>query len=207
MAYDDLLTVGEVIQSSLSSSSAVEDEPGVVQSSIQDVQGMIESYLRQPVMIHKRTQGVLAHEWMSDELPDDHRWRIWAEARPVVEIDSPSEVSIRYDNEQLVRDQAENGTIDYFAGWKRSDQALSNLPTGSNEALDGLTTEPPTLPQDIRKAAIKLVLFDMGELVHDTGFTETTTNTPGGTMTIRGPEQGFEDRQLSNLSTYRRPAF
>jgi len=205
--FDQILTVFEVQDAALSSSTAVEDDPAQVQEAILDVQDRISTYIDQPVMIHKRTQGIATHDWLEDEVEDTTQYRVWADARPVVEVDNPTEVTIRFDEQQLVREKSENTKAVYFAGWKRRDQALSDLPTSSGEDLDGLTTEPPTLPRDIRRIAIRLVLFTLNEAEHSAGMGSTSTTVQGGSITVDGPDQSFVRTQMRKLDAYKRSPF
>lgn len=58
--------------------------------------------------------------------------------------------------------------VNAFCGFRRRDQVLSNptsdqtqLPTGSGEALEGLTVLPDTLPGIVRRVALRLAISEM----------------------------------------------
>jgi hypothetical protein len=205
--YSKFLTTSEIDTAALASSDAAKDEKVVVSRLISDVQRRIESYISQPLMIHRDTQGIRRWEWSEDEVQDgDFAVYAWADHRPVVQVDG--EVSVRFSKDRFVKDHRDDLRVDYFAGYVRDDTDLADLPTASGEELDGLSERPPTLPQDIRRVAIKLVLYELNQAEHRQGMGTTTAAIGGGeSITIEGPDPGFPERQLKQLDPYKRPAF
>lgn len=174
--YRDILRVGEVLENDLDTDPGGGD-PGVIQSAIQDVTGWIAVQIgvdSGTPIIHRTKQGVTRREWLRDDVQEDTTYRAWANERPVVQVVSPSDVSVRYDNKQLLRDDREASIVEYFAGWKRRDTSASDLPTGTGEDLDGLTETVPTLPDDIRRIALILVLYEIGRIEYGTAVQQTT---------------------------------
>jgi hypothetical protein len=203
--WDDILEYSDIEVSSLSSSSAVEEEPHAVVEAAQDAQQRIATYIGHPVMIHSHTQGIQRWEWTEDDVEDG--MKAWADHQPVVEIES-GDVGVRFGGDRLIKDYRDDLKTTYFAGYIREDQSLSDLPTSGGDPLEGLTTEPPTLPPDIRRVAIRLTLYELNRAEHRSGMGTTTASIGGGdSITIEGPDPGFPERQLSQLDPYRRPGF
>jgi len=201
---EQILTISAVLDGALSSSDYSGAE-AQVKEAILDAQGLIENHLHQKVMVHRTTQLVEPRDWLVDERTDTTKVRAWAETQPVVQVVSPPELSVRIGgSRQFVRNEAQVTEAEYFAGWRRRDQALSDLPTGTDERLDGLTTEPPPLPGEIRRVALNLTLYALNEAEHAPGITDRQQATGAGTVTISGPDPGFEQRQLRKLDRYRR---
>jgi len=203
--WDDLLTPGEVQTAAVESSSVFEDNPGgVVEETIRDVQDRIARYLGMDPMVHKRTEGLRRRDWLEDETADPQTYRAWADHQPIVEVESPSEVSARFDAKQLTRSRPAAGRVMYFAGWRRSKQTLSDLDGSSGGDLTNLTTEPEPLPRDIRLVAIRLVVFYVTDGEHGAGIGQVTQAVGSGqTTTVEGPEPNFEQNELRKLSGYK----
>lgn len=203
--WDDILDYSDIEVSSLSSSSAVEDEPPAVVAAARDAQRRMASYIGHPLMIHSHTQGIRRWQWTQDDVEDGVK--AWADHQPVVEVSS-GDVDVRFGGDRFTKEHRDDLKVTYFAGYIREDQSLSDLPTSSNDPLDGLSTEPPTLPPDIRRVAIRLTLYELNVAEHRSGMGTTTASVGGGgSVTIEGPDPGFPERQLSQLDSYRRPGF
>ena len=189
--WDDILTVEEVQDAALASSSAVEENPSdVVEDAVRDAQDRIATYLGMDPMVHRLKQGIRAHEWLEDETLDPVQWRAWADHQPAVEVQSPAEVTIRHDGLQFLRDEPKALTADYHAGWRRSDQTLSDLDGSNSGDLTDLTTEPPALPGDIRRTAIALTLFQIVDAEHGQAIGQMTQAVgTAGTITVQGTDQ------------------
>lgn len=198
-----IITVSEVEQEALSSTQVPSDEGIATERAIEEAQARIAGYLRRPVMIHETTEGI--ERWLKDELRENY-WRYRTKAWPIVQVQS-DEYSIRHDDRHLTRDTRRKETVTYFAGWKRRRQSLSDLPTGGGEALDGLTTEPPTVPSDIRRVALKLTLHELIQTEEGVGIQTLTEATAGGTTTVNGPDPQTPMRLLDSISHYRSDPF
>jgi len=203
--WDDILDYSDIEVSSLSSSSAVEDEPPAVVEAARDAQRRMASYVGHRLMIHSHTQGIQRWQWTQDDVTDSVK--AWADHQPVVEISS-GDVDVRFGKDRFTKEYRDDLKVTYFAGYIREDQSLSDLPTSSSDPLDGLSTEPPTLPPDIRRVAIRLTLYELNVAEHRSGMGTTTASVGGGnSITIEGPDPSFPERQLSQLDPYRRPGF
>jgi len=204
--WEQLITVDEVIQGSLDSTDAPTDEPIEARRAIQDVTQMIAEHLGFKPIVHKHTQGIEPWAWTRDEAEADQTVRTWADVRPIVQITSPTDIDARFDGYQFTT-SGRPGTAEkvvYFAGWKRKKQALSDLPTGTGEALDGLTETPEDLPSDIRRAALELTLYVLNKAESPVGMGSRSTTVQGGNITIDGPDPQFVNRTLRSLDTHRR---
>lgn len=204
-AWDDILTLSEVQDDSISSSSAVADNPNnVVEGAIRDAQDRIADHIGRDPIVHRTKDGLRYDDWEVDDTKDPAKYRAWADDWPLVEIQSPSEVSIRRDNRQFLRDTRKVTEVDYHAGWKRRDQSLSDIDGTNSGTLTALTTAPNDLPRDIRRTALKLTLFYLTEAGHQVGIgrVEQVVGS-GGTMTVEGVDTGFVERQLRRLNKYK----
>jgi len=202
--WDDILTVQEVQDAALGSTSTVDDNPdGVVEGAIRDAQDRIATYLSMDPIVHRRKESVALHDWIKDKTLDPTQHRAWASHQPVVEVESPSEVSVRHDSRQFLRQSPRPLTVDYFAGWKRSDQSLSDFNGTNSGTLTELGTEPSDLPGDIRRSVIALVLFELVDAEHGAliGQMQQAVGS-AGTITVEGTDRTFVDRQLRRLEPY-----
>jgi TusA-related sulfurtransferase len=198
-----ILTVADVEQEALGSTSVPGEEGLVTQRAIEEAQARVAAFLRRPVMIHKATEG--AGNWHRDET-GDKRWRYRGRSWPVVQVET-SGYDARFDDRHLVASTPESDQVTYFAGWKRRDRSLSDLPTGSGEALEGLTTEPPTVPGDIRRVALKLTLHELIQTEEGIGIQTLSQATGGGVATVNGPDPQAPRRLLKSISSYRTSPF
>jgi len=199
----DLLTVQEVQDAALSSSSAATDNPsGVVEEAIRDVQGAITDYLGMAPIVHDRTERIEHHEWREDDTAtnSDKNWIAWARHQPIVEVESPSDVSIYFDSRRFEHDKPDDLRVRYFAGYKRSDQISGE----QQSRLTDLGTTPPNLPNDIRRVAIKLTLFELTEMEHGAGIGQVQQAVGQGQQTtVEGTDAQFVRRQLRRLSGHK----
>ena len=198
-----ILTVPDVEQEALGSTSVPGGEGLVTQRAIDEAQARVARFLRRPVMIHKATEGTGA--WLRDET-GDNRWRHRARSWPVVQVET-SGYDGRFDDRHLTTSTPEADQVTYFAGWTRRNQSLSDLPTGPGEPLEGLTTEPPTVPQDIRRVALKLTLHELIQTEEGIGIQTLTQATGGGVATVNGPDPQAPRRLLNSISSYKTSPF
>jgi hypothetical protein len=198
-----ILTVPDVEQEALGSTEVPAEEGPPTERAIAEAQARIAGYLRRPVMIQKATEGV--GPWLRDGATDK-RWRYRTAAWPIVQVETQG-YSIRHDDRHLTRDEREQETVTYFAGWKRKSQSVSDLPTGDGEALGGLTTEPPVVPGDIRRVALKLTLHELIQTEQGVGIQTLMQATGGGTATVNGPDPQAPRRLLNSISSYKTSPF
>jgi hypothetical protein len=200
----DILTPSAVVDAAMQGTSAPEEFPAEVQREIRDVQDQMASYVGYPLMATRHTQGIRRYDWLIDETQDD-TWRWHADRVPVVEVLSPSGISIRFDEQQLTTDEPDAVHVTYVAGYRRQNQALSDLPTGSGEALDGLTVEPPALPGVIRSVALRLTIARITDVAAGTlGARREAAVGSQDLVTIEGMDRGFEQREMRKLDPYKR---
>lgn len=199
----DLLTASQVQDAAQGASDSVTDNPDtVVESAIRDVQDMIASYLDRDLIAHKRTERVRREEWMRDETASGStsEWIAWADHQPVIEVVSPNEVSLYFDSRQFVRERPQPTRVEYFAGWRRSDQTNDE----QQGRLTDLATEPEPLPEDIQRVAINLTIFVIEHAGQIPGITDREIAFGGGqSIRTSGVDTGFVDRQLSRLDQYK----
>lgn len=198
-----MLTVQQVQAAAQGASDDVTDNPdGVVEQAIRAVQGLIESHLDKPLLAHERTERVRREEWMEDETASgsELEWVAWADHQPVIEVESPDEVSLYFDHRHFVRERPEPTRVRYFAGWRRNDQT-----GGEQQArFDDLDTKPDPLPNDIRRVAIKLVIFQIEHAGQVPGITDREIAFGGGqSIRTSGVDSSFVERELSRLDSYK----
>lgn len=197
MADTAMLTAQTVIGAALSSSRAAEEEPVEVQRAIGAAQGMIESYLDRPLMAQVHTERLSRYDWTEERRTDGTTWLAWAGVQPIIEVQSPSEVSA-LGTDRFERDRPQPGPVDYIAGWRREDQNKSDFDASPSE-------DPPELPGDIRRVGVEVTLYLLNEAEHSAGMGSTEQAVGGGsTVTISGMDTGFIRRKLSMLDPYKR---
>jgi len=186
-----------VQKAALSSSNAVEDEPGEVAASIEAAQGMIERHLDRALMAQVHTDRLSRYDWTEQLRANENKWHTWAEVQPLVEVRSPDEVQ-KLSADRFLRDTVRPGPVEYVAGWRRKDQDKEDFGLS-------LTETPPVLPADIRRVGIELCLYLLNEAEHSAGMGSTEQAVGAGqTVTISGMDTGFINRKLSRLNGYKR---
>jgi hypothetical protein len=192
-----VITPQDIENDALGSSTAAQEDKGVVYTAIRDAQAAIESYLDRPLQPEKQTQRVTRHDWLRHRHDTENYWTAWADVQPIVEVRSPDEVS-KDDPEHFRADYQQGYDIEYVAGWRRSDQSAGDFGLS-------LTEDPPRLPGDIRRVATQLTLFLLHEAEQGAGMGQTEQAVgSAGTVTISGPDSGFMQRKLSRLDSYKR---
>jgi hypothetical protein len=202
----DILDLSEVLDATLDSTDVPEDFAAQTLREIRDVQGRIAQYLGYDVMAHAHTEAIRRHDWTYDETASgtSATFRAALQEGPIVEVLSPSDVSVRFDGTQVTKDDREPVQVTYVAGYRRADQALSDLPTGSGEALDGLTVAPDALPADVRSVALRIVMARMVEVASGTlGRGREVAIGTNDLVRVEGTDPQFERRELAKLSSYK----
>jgi len=217
MSYRDLITYDRL--KAADSAKITENEAEAeVRSVIEGVSSLIRSRLGRVVIVEPVTQRFAPHDWTEDETTrGSSDVRAYADEQPLVEIapdaDQPDDLvegaEIR-DNRTFRAQTNAPGALRYFAGWRRPDQVLANpnsdeveLPTDTDEALDGLTTLPDTLPAVFQEVAIDVTLHVIKR--RDENLGQRSTRSIGGQeFVVEGADSGFLRRQLSRLSEYDR---
>jgi len=216
MSYRDLITYDRLKAADSAKITENEAEPEV-RAVIQGVSSLIRSRLGRVVIVEPVTQRFAPHDWTEDETVRGSDVRAYADEQPLVEIapdaDQPDDVveGVEIRSDRTFRGQTNApGALRYFAGWRRPDQVLSNpgsneveLPTDPDEALDGLTTLPRTLPAVFQQVAIDVALHVIKR--RDENLGQRSTRSIGGQeFVVEGADSGFLSRQIGRLSEYDR---
>jgi hypothetical protein len=217
MDYRDLITYDRLKAADSAKITENEEEPEI-RAVIQGVSSLIRSRLGRVVIVEAETQRFAPHDWTEDATTyASSDMQAYADEQPLVQIapdeDQPSDVvdgvEIRTDRTFRAPTNAP-GALRYFAGWRRPGQVLSNpgsgetvLPTGTDEALEGLTTLPQALPAVFQEVAIDLTLHVLKR--RDENLGQRSTRSIGGQeIVVEGADSGFIRRQISRLSRFDR---
>jgi hypothetical protein len=223
VSYRHLIT-GEALYEADPSAAIVADKSESLGSEmkglIESVTTLIEGHLgldgpQSGLIVRRHTQAIERHQWTGSDALDG--WVAWANQRPVLQIDAGGDdlsgIRIaRTDPYRLARGAPEAGTITYFGGFRRPDQAIrdasvsgaeSELPTGSSEPLEGLTTLPPTLPGAVQGAAAHIALHVLQNRKQGRLGRRTQQSFGSQQVTIEGADPQYVRRQLGRLDTLR----
>lgn len=164
---------------------------------IRDVTEAIESYLDRKLMVRKWDVDIQRWQWEENKALGkvQHLPGHW----PVVQVETAG-VTISNDGVRLLagdrKDEAE-----LYAGYKRRDQALADL----QGELPALTETPDELPYDIRRVAMRLVMYELTQALQNTYAVSSVTKTAGGaTAEITKARADVYAEELARLSTHRR---
>jgi len=208
MAYDDLITFKRLRQANAGNAVGELLEIGPeAKTVISGVSSLIRSRLGRVVIVQKVSQRIAPHDWTDDETTRGSEVRAYADEQPLVEVTSTGDVTA---SDLSIRTKSTFqapgvvlGQVDYFAGWRRPGQEMADLPTGSDEALEGLSELPPELPGVFAEVAANVTMHVLKN--RDENLGQRSTRTIGGQETvIEGADPGFLDRELSRLSKYDR---
>lgn len=217
MSYRDLITYDR-LKASDSAKITENEEEDEIRAVIRGVSSLVRTELGRVVIVEPVTQRFAPHDWVEDKTTrGSSDVRAYADEQPVVEIapddDQPADVveSVELRDDRTFRAETNApGALRYFAGWRRPDQVLSSpgsgeveLPADTDEALEGLTTLPDTLPAVFQEVAIDLTLHVIKR--RDENLGQRSTRSIGGQeIVVEGADSGFLNRQLSRLSDYDR---
>jgi len=97
--------------------------------------------------------------------------------------------------------------VRYFAGYRRSEQTLSDLQAVSE--LSDLSTEPPELPEDIRSTCLRITVHRLKAMKGEgLGLGERSFNVGAGqTVTASQVDPQFVQRELEALDKHRSVAW
>jgi hypothetical protein len=170
------------------------------------------------LIVEPVTQRFAPHDWTEDETTyTSSDVRAYADEQPVVQIApddaQPDDVvqGAQVRTEQTFRAPTGSpGALRYFAGWRRPGQVLSSpgpddteLPTGTDEALEGLATLPEVLPHVFREVAIDLTLHVIKR--RDENLGQRSSRSIGGQeLVVESADSSFMQRQIARLSRYDR---
>lgn len=201
--YTDLLTPDELKVDALSSlgiditdKTTVSGLGGSYQDAailtIRDVTEAIESYLDRKLIVRKHKIDIRSHKWADNDALDEMQY--YPPEWPVVQIET-SGVEISNDSERFLSDTKKD-EVEFYAGYKRRDQTLSNL----QDELSDLDETPEDLPYDIRRVAVRLVLYELTQVKQGTVATSSVTKTAGNaTSEITKARTDVYDDELQKL--------
>jgi hypothetical protein len=196
MSYNDLVTYEEVKSRAMESDRSIDEEQAAVVGVISSVSASVESYLNRTLIATAHTQEVYLEQWQEERIDDTYS--AWAEQWPVTEVQTTG-----YEGEpRKIYGDADDVRVDYIAGFRREDQALSDV----QQEVPAATVEPEPLPGDIADVTIRLVLYYVGETADATlgiGQKEQAVGT-GNALTVRGRDPAFVAREMGRLDTYKR---
>ena len=218
MAYRDLITFDDLHGANMSEATIANllEENVQAKTLIRQVTRLIEAHLGMTgrdtgLIVRRHTQAIERYDWAESKALGLHV--AWADQQPVVEVMAGSDdlagVSTpRTSDRKLARDTPRAGTITYFGGFRRPDQVLSGpdgreaeLPTGTDEALDGLTTLPPTLPDQVQTAAVNVTLHVLQGRAEGKLGRRVQQRFGDQQVTIEGADPQYVSRQLRSLNT------
>jgi len=210
VAYTDLCTFSELMQAD-DSRAVVSDLPSLRSEAlavIADVTDLVDAALGlgasgRGTIVRERIQAIEGHEWSYSDVVEDYL--AWADQRPVVEVnlhadDDLDDVTIpRHTSRKLEIGSSDAGTVRYFGGYTRPNQALADLPTGGGDDLDGLSTEPPDMPRQIRTVAINLSLHVLQNRAEGNLGRRVQQTFGQQQVTVEGADPQYTRRQLRRL--------
>ena len=204
MFYTGLITTDDLARDAVSSLDVMNMVEAAEQAII-DVTQQIETYLGRKLIVHKTRQAVPEATWRDDEVLTGKVWW-WADEWPVVETITPNlETHPDSSRVQLAEANREAGTYEYFAGYRRQDQKLSDLQ--EEPELSSLSVLPEVLPADISRVAVELVLYTLHQARGGTyGRGSVAQEVGSSTMTVERADTRFVGRTLSRINRYRRVA-
>lgn len=194
LPYSALITARDVLDEDMSAQQIkplIDNAEKTLEAIIQELTGIFEGAagLDRQLIVRSHTEYVDYSDWQYSAA----RSKYWLRARqwPLVEI-STSGFTIGTDDSVsnlILSSSRYQGGISYYAGYKRSKQALDDLT--SESGLSAMTATPTDLPSDIRGAAIEAVLYLMFERRHGPGVQTKTMNPAIQTTTIQSPERDY----------------
>lgn len=198
------------------SGSSQEDTDSSINQAILDIQGMVETYLRRPLIVRE----------FHEIVPSSHykytlgyeKWEVILKNDPVVEIVSastPSSPELKnafdldedtYAGYKVLSESFHVGLrVSYFAGWRRhEDTTLSELRNYTDKHAQ-LHNLPPVLPMDIRSVITEMVLHRLNLARNQQfGIGQKVQSVAGASLRFDAPEGGFYTRRLRLLKPYMR---
>lgn len=161
-------------------------------AAIFDVTQAIETYLDRAIICRQHTEYVAGWRWNYDEARS--KYVFVPSSYPIVEI-TTSNVAASEDGRYLVAGSRVSKLV-YTAGWKRRDQDKTTF---------GTSADPVDLPDDIRRVAIRLALYEMQDALQGTHATRRTQlNTGEFSATVDEKREDVYSKELVKLNKYRR---
>jgi hypothetical protein len=172
---------------------------------ISDVTAIIEGHLDRRLIVRPYTIYANYEDWTYD--PARALWWMYAPQWPAVEVDTAGvtigrSMNARETGDILLYASRYQGAIVYYAGYRRSDQDLTELQAESG--LSTLGTLPDALPYDLRSAAIEACMYKLYERRHGPGTSTRQINPAVQSTTIQGPRVSYLNELLMGRLGYLR---
>ena len=160
-----------------------------VEAIIQEVTGIMEGAagLSRNLVVREYTHYFQYSDWEYDN--GREKYYVYAPQWPIVEIDTSGFTAgtsrDAWQNEQnlILYTSRFSGAINYYAGYKRSEQILTDI----QSELPNLGTLPDDIPYDIRNVAMNAVLNLFAERRFGPGQRSRILNPAVNTTTIQEP--------------------
>jgi len=167
----------------------------------------IQAYLKREVIIREIDVLLRPEDWVEkDRTPDsDYIYRLSlprVESWPV--YSSPQDIKIWGDRKIFAKDR-KISKLTYFAGYRREDQTLNDLPTNIQNEF-GSEDEITIIPRDIEDVCINLAIHSAVLRLKDLIGTSRMEQSMGDfqtTVTRISYEQNYKKRQLNNIQDER----
>lgn len=195
VSFDALITVDELQEATFGSYSIdlANNYNAAVSRKIENVSALIEQYLDRKLIVSKHT----VFPYWTERDNDDYQFAYVVKEYPIVEI-----VTSDVNKIDDLRIGANNkiDEVEYYAGYKREDQTLSDL----QAEFSGLSNTPKNLHPAIKEVAIALTLYEINRAMNRAyGYgTRTTTNGQMSTEIVKERDNVYE-HELSKLKTLR----
>jgi hypothetical protein len=106
-----------------------------------------------------------------------------------------------FESRKIQADSADDVAVTYVAGYRRADQDLKDL----QAEVPSATVEPGVLPEDIRAAALHLVLARVRVAADGMlGIQGKEQQVGRNTLRVTGVDPAFERRTLRQLDRYKK---
>lgn len=168
--------------------------------------------------VRKHTFRIRRDLWYWDE--EEGAYVAYARQWPVVQVlTSGVEILVAPDDKEgasMLKASSPVYKVDVVTGYRREDQDIEiddpnnqgYLPTGSEEALEGLTEQPPVLPGDIRRVALNLVIFNLNVIQNNLiGLSNKEVDFGRANVKIERADNKYVEGQLQQLSPYKYHSF
>ena len=174
----------------------------LVGRAIEAVTEQIEGYLNRQLIVRSYRQRLITTDYRQPSLLalDGDTYAAPLLAWPAVEIVTASTGLEIYDDGRFVVTTAGaghvayDGTVTYFAGYRRADQTLETLQT----VFPTLTVLPEQLPGDIRDFAVDAVLARLNERSVGVGLSDTEIDAGASTLRRRGVTSRWSGGRLGS---------
>ena len=173
----------------------------------------IEQYLERQLIVRRYSMPVYSGHWITGFDASGLYFRRFAEAFPVVEVVSPSTVTIEdYRGKPGIRLRSSDGqtaTVDFFAGFRRREQNVEGLNNAEDPDVPGvtpladLTVLPPIVPRAITRKCTELTLLYLNVAASSLLGVGTYTQQVGMQTVVQKQDTKAEDKILNDLRRFK----